>query len=286
MQYREFRYRLDARQTTAVEERLLAEGYTAFAMHTVMDGWELVLYHLDEHPAPLAALVELGLFPDTVADRSAEELWRQTNQAVTAEELAPRIWLAVEGADAPADAELVIRIPVGGGFGDGRHATTRLAATLLAGLDLQGRHLLDLGCGSGVLGILAWYRGARVAFSDIDAFAIDHTRRACALNGLTDAPLWRSDLLAGIPHDTHVDLVVANLYGDFLLPLFADPRLAVMTGHLLLSGISDRRLATVTAALADHGWRERQRLGADGWWALEATGTAARPALALPSTIT
>jgi ribosomal protein L11 methyltransferase len=255
-------------------ELLVAHDFTAFVLDQHADDCELTVYHLDDQPAPLALLDELGLVPVATVDRPAEELWQAANQAAEVENLAPGVWLVAEGATVPADARYAVRVPVGGGFGDGRHATTRLAAQLLLAAEPAGKTILDLGCGSGVLGVLAHLAGAQaVAFSDIDVFSLDHTRRTCALNGLDNAPIWKSDLLAGVPADYRADLVVANLYGDFLVPLLSDPRLHTITTCLVLSGISDARRPVVESALADHGWTLADRLGSEGWWGLAATAT-------------
>ena len=81
------------------------------------------------------------------------------------------------------DKEVILE--AGGGFGDLSHPTTRLCLQL--GLPYaSGRHVIDLGCGSGILGLAAAATGAlSVSSIDIEPAALEHTQRNAKLNKLT-----------------------------------------------------------------------------------------------------
>jgi len=149
------------------------------------------------------------------------------------------------GADAPDAA--VIRLDPGLAFGSGTHPTTALCLEWLDGLaaegELQGRTVLDFGCGSGILALAALKLGAaRAVGIDNDPQAIDATRDNAERNGLADR---MGTALSGASADADVDaptdgypVVVANILAVALDALA--PTLAAQTapgGRIALSGI-------------------------------------------------
>ena len=153
-----------------------------------------------------------------------------------------------------------------GGFGNGRHPSTRLLVEQLLAKVLGGERVLDVGCGSGVLGLCALALGAsRVVAVDIKPDAVDATRRNAALNGLDErveatlAPL-------GEIEDTF-DVVVANI-GRAAIVEFA-PQLVQLVapgGWLAVSGISASQCSLVVGFL--HPLTEVERQTSGEWSAL------------------
>lgn len=249
------------RDTDLAMEQLVAIGFTAFAI----EGHTLTAWPTDE--ADIAAIVAAIGYPprerrelahaDVYADVIPTGSWQ----------VAPGCWV-VSGTEVtlPNIGRAVIRMPAGGGFGDGQHPATGVACALLADMPLAGTRVLDLGCGTGLLGVLAWRLGAAtVDFSDVDVDSVRHTEACCAANGLA-ADVYQSDLLTGIPDRTY-DVLIANLYGEFLVTLLNDKRLARLlpAGHLVLSGISSGKAPAVEAAVIAAGFRLDVRRG-DGDW--------------------
>lgn len=126
-----------------------------------------------------------------------------------------------------------------GAFGSGEHETTISCLELLETLeDLQGRRVLDLGSGTGILAIAALKLGAAsVLCVDIASEAVESARTNCEINQVSDRASHLVGTLADVEEDPF-DLVLANIYGDILLSVAAP--LATLTatkGDLLLSGI-------------------------------------------------
>lgn len=144
--------------------------------------------------------------------------------------------------------DTVLWLDPGSAFGTGHHETTGMALAALGGLDLDGRTVLDLGSGSGLLAIAADRFGAAAAYGvDLDAGTVTVARGNAVLNrsrarfavGSLDTP--------GLPG--RFDVIVANLYAELHAELF--PRyLRRLTegGRLLLTGILGARRGLVEAA--------------------------------------
>lgn len=140
-------------------------------------------------------------------------------------------------AESQPSQPLSIFIEARQAFGTGTHETTRMMLDELLSLQLEGRAVLDCGCGTGILGIAAAMAGAREVMGyDIDEWSADNARHNAALNGVAmDVRLGDAQVLSDIRE--RFDVVLANINRNILL---ADMPLFVQTlrrgGRLLLSG--------------------------------------------------
>ena len=159
-------------------------------------------------------------------------------------------------------AGMVLHIDPGTAFGTGMHETTQLCIRQLRKYVREGAELLDVGTGSGILGILALMFGAgHVVGTDLDICAVDAVERNCSDNGIEPS---RFELLMGnIITDKDVqdragyeryDIVAANILADVLMPLTP-----VILRHLkpggiyITSGIIDDKEQTVVDAVLASG---------------------------------
>ena len=204
------------------------------------------------------ALVEVRT--SEVGDDWAER-WRAFHKPVLVDHrlLVRAPWHEPAGGALP---EVVI--DPGQAFGTGGHATTRLCLELLLTLP-PGGELLDLGCGSGVLGIAAARLGwGPVTGLDHERASVEATRENAAANGVEVAVRrWdlRTDDVPAAP------VVLANLVRPLLL-ILAD-RMTAPPPVLVASGLLAEEADDVAGAFAlRHGYRETDRREAEGWAAL------------------
>ena len=171
-----------------------------------------------------------------------------------------------ESADYPD--KHVIKINPGTAFGTGEHDSTKLCLTLLSELDVNAEtDVVDIGAGSGILGIGAMIRGARSAYlTDIDPDTLSNARENAALNGVAaKCEFACADLVRG----KSGDIVFANITADVLIRLATTLDGVVRpNGKLILSGIINQRLSEVREAFVDAGFSVIKHLNSGEWNAL------------------
>ena len=165
-----------------------------------------------------------------------------------------------------------IEIDAGLAFGTGHHNTTRgcLVALQTALKSYMPGNCLDLGCGSGVLGIAACkLTGITTIASDIDEDAVTVTRDNARLNGT--AHLMRCITAAGLDHpaiSAHApyDLILANILARPLMSLApAIGRALSSNGRLILSGLTSDQVRMVRASYLAQGLSIIDTLVEDNW---------------------
>ncbi|GAB4179772.1 MAG: 50S ribosomal protein L11 methyltransferase [Wenzhouxiangellaceae bacterium] len=147
-----------------------------------------------------------------------------------------RLWICPSHCQPEPEWPVVVRLDPGLAFGSGTHPTTALCLEWLDGQDLQGRVVLDFGCGSGILAIAALKLGARRAFAiDHDPQALEATRDNARANGVADRITVLSPAQAP---DCAADVVVANILAEPLIELAGSIVGSLAPGgRLALSGI-------------------------------------------------
>ena len=179
-----------------------------------------------------------GAAQASLAELPTEDWVAHYRRSVTPVLVAPGLVVAppwAEASDAARGGERILWIEPGAAFGTGDHASTR--TTLRAGLSAlrAGDDVIDLGCGTGILGAAALLFGAgRLRAYDLDPMAVQATRETLRRNALgahvRKGPLPRRARPA--------DLLFANLSGTVLRPLLGQLRGAVRAGgHAALGGV-------------------------------------------------
>jgi len=195
-----------------------------------------------------------------VEDSDWENNWREFYKPI---EVGEKLVVVPEWEEVPQDVRIPLKLDPGLIFGTGSHATTRMCLAELENYIRPDSRLLDLGCGSGILGIGGLVLGAASCLGcDIDPKAPDVVMSNAALNGIgkdrmkvyagdiiTDASL-RRDFGSGY------DLVLANIVSDVIIPLSKHVRGFMKEDAVFItSGIIEGRQEEVRAAIEAQGFR-------------------------------
>jgi ribosomal protein L11 methyltransferase len=201
----------------------------------------------------LRTRIEDALGGDGVGALTVERLDDQVWERTWLEHFRPmrfgrRLWV-VPGGQQGTEAEGAVGVELDPGlaFGTGTHPTTALCLEWLDGLDLQGRQVIDVGCGSGILAIAALKLGAAGATAiDHDPQALLATRENAARNGVAERLVVAGADEASPPP---AEVVVANILAGTLVELAPSiTALVAPGGALALSGILADQVDGVRAA--------------------------------------
>jgi ribosomal protein L11 methyltransferase len=210
-----------------------------------------------------AAARAAGISPPAYsAEQVADEDWVRRSQSQFGPiRISDRLWIVPSWHVPPEPSAIVVRLDPGLAFGTGSHVSTRLILEHLASNSCSGKRVLDYGCGSGILAIVAGKLGAgEVTATDIDPQALSTTAANAHDNGVTLAIAAPESLPPGT-----FDLVLANILAGPLIDL--EPLLAARTrigGHIALSGILESQAEEVAAAYA-RDFDARISAVAEGW---------------------
>lgn len=138
-------------------------------------------------------------------------------------------------------------------FGTGHHETTRLSGISLEKLNCEGKAVLDMGCGSGLLAILASQKGARrILAIDYDANCVENTKENIQLNKAANVEVMQADSVSHLTEK--FDIIVSNIVKNINLRLLPEFVAKLNTGgHLILCGFLDQDLREQQTAASAHG---------------------------------
>lgn len=205
-----------------------------------------------------------------VEDSDWENNWRDYYRPIA---VGSKLVVVPEWEEIPDGGRLALRLDPGLTFGTGSHATTRLCLQALENWAAPGKRVLDLGCGSGILGIGALILGCESCLGvDVDPKSPDVASDNAALNGLHEDRIrfLAGDLLADTSLrrrlGTGYDIVLANIVADVIIPLSPHvPAFLAPGGVYISSGIIDGRQEEVRRAIEDSGFRILSHSSEDGW---------------------
>lgn len=214
--------------------------------------------------APHRAHVQVGIEEREVPDTNWNAVWEAGFEPVRVGRQV-LIRAGFHPAEPGFGTEIVITPRMA--FGTGHHATTRLMVEAMLEMDLTGKAVCDMGCGTGVLAILASRRGATDLLAvDNDPQAVDNARENLDANGCAGWPVVRGDV--NDLHPDRWDLILANIERNTLLR--GMPALAKALrpgGTLLLSGFLAPDTDALRAAARMAGLRDGDAAH-DGEWTL------------------
>ena len=153
-------------------------------------------------------------------------------------------------------------------FGTGTHETTRMIVSTLLHLDLKDKRVLDCGCGTGILGIVASKYGAKTVIGyDIDEWSVENSQHNIAINNVENIDIYHGDAHV-LNHISGVfDIVVANINRNIILNDIATFKSVMNKDSLLiLSGFYQTDIPTILEHAKALGMEEYGRKN-DGDWA-------------------
>ena len=238
---------------------------TAFINFYLEEGEDkdAVLAKVLEELAGMREFVDLG--PCTIEESQTEDVdwvnnWKQYfHQFYVDDILIIPSWEQVKPED---EGKMIIHIDPGTAFGTGMHETTQLCIRQIKKYVTDTTRILDVGCGSGILGMLALKFGAAYAVgTDLDPCAIDATHENMKENGV---PKEQYEVMIGnIIDDKAIqdqvgyacyDIVAANILADVLVMLTPVIVSQLKPGGIYItSGIIDDKEEVVKQAVADAG---------------------------------
>lgn len=263
----------DAADGTDYEKPLFGEP----GMVLEVTAWEhsrvIALFASDvDYVAALQAacdMIYLAVVPSYVVQQLEDQDWvRLTQSQFSPMHIGKRIWVVPSWHDAPHKDALILELDPGLAFGTGSHPTTRLCMEWLEEHVSPGCSVLDYGCGSGILAILAKKLDAGVVCGvDLDPQAIQAAFDNAQRNHCVADYYLPKEFVAAVGNQTF-DIVVANILSGPLADMARMLSERVSDGGMLvLSGILLDQVPDVVAAYAPFIkltlWAQQ-----DGWVAL------------------
>ena len=206
----------------------------------------------------------LEITTETVDDSAWTDTWKQYYRPI---EISDRLAVVPEWENfSPKLGQTVLRMDPGAAFGTGSHETTAMCLGFLSDMEIAGKTVLDVGCGSGILSVAALLLGADSAVGvDIDPLAVKMSGENAALNGVQSRAAFKTgDLTQKVTGC--FDIVLANIVADVILKLLKDIKSKMKPdGKLIVSGIIDERSEEIKQALKAGGFMIEQAKRQRDW---------------------
>lgn len=269
--------------STLVESEEMAEILTAFLADYPFESFAVnpsgESFRLDAHirreewaecrTEVIAIAQEYGTIAaeQEIKDENWNEQWeRESFQPVVIDNL-----MVIRSAyhTPPADCDVLdVVISPSMSFGSGYHQTTRMICRMIYNLKPQG-DILDMGCGTGVLSIVALKCGANHADAvDIDPWSAESAERAVKLNDLSG----RMRVITGTVDDiaeNRYDAIFANINRNIILASMAQYAACLKSGgRLLVSGFLEEDIDIILTSAAQYGITPTATIKDEGWVAI------------------
>ncbi len=151
-------------------------------------------------------------------------------------------------------------------FGTGEHESTKLCLGLLSEIEVKGKHVIDMGTGSGILGVAAAKtEAASIDMFDIDPLAIENANENAKLNGVEKVVSLKVKSSIN-DYNKKVDIILANITADILISMKNDFYNHLnKLGYLIMSGIINSRYNDILEAFSKQGFKLDKRVVMGEW---------------------
>ena len=217
---------------------------------------------------PIADASMIAYRIETIADQNWNAVWEQNGYEPI--EITSECIIHASNKEISQDYKYDIIINPVQSFGSGYHETTRMILTYLLEMDITDKAVLDMGCGTGVLGILACLRGAGSLVSiDIDEWSWRNAIENIEANDIEGAEVVLGDASLLTDYPTCFDIVLANINRNILL---ADLEAYVSTmtpdSYIIMSGFYLDDLAMIQSKAESLGLRYIDHRTDNDWTAV------------------
>ncbi len=180
-------------------------------------------------------LSRISFEKEVVADQNWNEKWESNYPYIIVDNTC-----AIRASFHPSFSHLPYEVIINPkmSFGTGHHPTTLLMLQELLKLDLKDKTVFDIGCGTGILAILAKKKGALVVWAcDIEEWAFENTKENCSLNKAENIQIFKGTVSKLPKKDLKFDIILANINRNVLLEEIQNYyNLLSPEGKLILSG--------------------------------------------------
>ena len=214
-----------------------------------------------------AAKIQFEIDKSKVLSSEWQDKWKKYFKTT---EIGEKFIIRPSWEDMPETDRKVITIDPGAAFGTGTHATTVMCLELIESY-AENSNMLDIGTGSGILGIGAALLGAKSVLGvDIDDVAVRVACENAEINAVSDkAKFIVGDLAKDI--SGKYDVICANIVADAVMALSVPAKkLLAEDGVFICSGIIDIRAVEVKTFLENNGYRIITEKNIDNWYAFAA----------------
>ena len=217
---------------------------------------------------PIADASMIAYRIETIADQNWNAVWEQNGYEPI--EITSECIIHASNKEISQDYKYDIIINPVQSFGSGYHETTRMILTYLLEMDITDKAVLDMGCGTGVLGILACLRGAgSLVAIDIDEWSWRNAIENIEANDIEGAEVVLGDASLLTDYPTCFDIVLANINRNILL---ADLEAYVSTmtpdSYIIMSGFYLDDLAMIQSKAESLGLRYIDHRTDNDWTAV------------------
>ncbi|MCG8412560.1 MAG: 50S ribosomal protein L11 methyltransferase [Bacteroidales bacterium] len=251
MDYIELRCKIAAKDVRTISDILIAElneigyesydeteeGVNAYILEKFFD-----LEKVNQLQANQIADTDIVYEWEVIETQNWNEVWESNFEPIVVEQKC--IIRAPFHTNTPkCEYEIIIEPKMS--FGTGHHETTFLMLKTILDLDLQGKNVLDMGCGTGVLAILAKLKGATdITAIDIDEWAYNNAVENVQKNNCSDIKVLQGD--ASLLTNQQFDVIIANINRNILMDDIKNYAKVLKSGGvLLLSGLYDKDLPMI-----------------------------------------
>ncbi|GIM50303.1 50S ribosomal protein L11 methyltransferase [Capnocytophaga stomatis] len=154
-------------------------------------------------------------------------------------------------------------------FGTGHHETTYMMLQFLLSTDLKGKKVLDMGCGTSVLAIMAEKRGAKsITAIDIDNWCVENSLENAERNNCKNITVKLGD--ASLLNNENFDIIIANINRNILLSDIPQYAKSLSSGGMLfLSGFYESDVPAITDKCNENNLEFAEKLERNQWVALK-----------------